>query len=124
MIHHKIVGLGFFGKPETFFKLIKKILMRYSLCSVNTSGLEKPTDAVSTRFARVFYQVFSDIADPVRGWEALGFEPTPKKITGFYLSVKGKNLNLSVYTRTAEQHPEINHYCLSPLTELRKSRLN
>jgi hypothetical protein len=73
----KMVGFGYFGKPDTVFQRFEKMVAGYA----------------------GFYDI------PNLSTFQKDFEKTSGRITGFYLGFQDQGLNLAIFTRATRKQP-------------------
>ena len=120
-----MVGIGCFAKPETLFRVLKKMVEGYILGNFEGFATEnngKPVSSELIDFLRCLIGGVSENQRPVRPSIIENLES--KKITGFFLALKSEGLNLSVFTREDKLKCKKITANLDALTQIRKKRLN
>ncbi|UCF90335.1 MAG: hypothetical protein JSW39_18830 [Desulfobacterales bacterium] len=121
----KIVGFGCFAGPETLARVLKKTLENYILGNLEGLGRGKGNSAGPSGVTNILQAL------PVRWTEnhltTDGETMTGlanKKITGFFLGLKNRHLDLAVFARGHRRQPLRYTASLEELARLRKSRLH
>ena len=126
MMNKKVTGVGCFAKPATLSRVFKKMVQNYTLGkfeSINpVKGYQKLNGVESTLLLNAL------IAGKT------GHFPSPdldsggvgqgRKITGFFLTLRDQQLNLSIFARGAHNNRERYTASFDGFTELRQKRLN
>ena len=120
-------GIGCFAKPDRLGRIFSRLVQDYALGPFEGHelfGKDMSTENEGTDLLQAF--VGGRIGGGGRrsaGYETVSLQ-TPKRITGFYLSLKDQKLNLSIFARGDSPGQEVYSTNLDGLTQLRKKRLN
>jgi hypothetical protein len=116
MQNQTFTGIGCFAKPQRLNRIFKKLVQAYTL---------GPFEESQMREANLIEALMADRTGDIcsAGCKNPGFKVSPK-ITGFYLTVKDQELNLSIFTKTNSARPEIITTSLDGLTKLRQQKLH
>ena len=118
-------GIGCFARPDRLERIFDRIVRNYTLEPIK--GIEPPNAYLSknTGGTQLLRALISDlnIGDPSKDNPVANLT-NPREITGFYLTLNDKTLNLSIFARDKNSRPEIYRTSLGELTKLRHKRLN
>jgi hypothetical protein len=126
MINKKVTGIGCFAKPATLSRVFKKMVRNYTLGKFedispgNGHDRWRGTDgtlllqALITGHTGYFSSTDSESRGAVRD----------RKITGFFLTLRNQQLNLSIFAKGNRNNRERYTATLAGYTELRQKRLN
>jgi hypothetical protein len=126
MINKKVTGVGCFAKPATLSRVFKKMVQNYTLGKFESINPAKSHQNLNGNDITLLLKAL--IAGKT------GYFPSPdldsggvaqsSKITGFFLTLRDQQLNLSIFTRGARNICERYTASLDGFTELRQKRLN
>jgi len=104
MINGKVAGLDAFGKPETFSKILKKLLESYALDAIDWFDPKKDHKALKSEVTKFQKTTLSANAE-TRPSVGLGtdFRLESRKVTGFALALDDQLLHISIFARTDGQ---------------------
>ena len=126
MINRKVTGIGCFAKPATLSRVFKKMVQNYTLGKfeeinpvyghdefrgVDDNALLRSLMAGKTEY---FSSPHSESCRVAKN----------RNITGFFLTIRNRRLNLSIFARGDRNIRERYTASLDGLTELRRKRLN
>ena len=126
MMHNqRVIGIGCYAKPEKLASVFKKMLRHYTLGQFEGIELRNAKEAKSSEGIRLLKTLMGGQT----GCFQLDCQESDgslenKKITGFFLALKGRRLNLSVFTEGERSKQERYSACLDEFIKLRQKRLN
>ena len=122
MRNNNITGIGCFAKPATLNRVFQKMIRSYALGPVEAIGAETAGKTVEQGDAGLLDALMADRlqAQPVPANHGL----ENKKITGFFLWLKGRRLSLAVFARGGHTQQLRYTLTLDGLTMIRLQRLN
>ena len=126
MKNSAVVGIGCFAKPETLARVLKKMVEQYVLG--NFEGLIQDGGA-KTAQSEVIKLLQTIISTPAKGQQYLRPNDAAAslhntRITGFFLALGDKGLNLSVFTRDRQLAGRKYTTKLTCLTKIRQKKLH
>ena len=126
MMNRKVTGIGCYAKPATLSRVFKKMVRNYTLGQFENINLVNGHDEVRAADGTVLLRAL--IAGKT------GYFPSPnldsggagqsREITGFFLTLRDQQLNLSIFAKGARNNRERYTASLDGFTELRQKRLN
>lgn len=125
MNNQTIIGIGCFAKPERLGRIFNKLVHDYALGIVEDNQFfdqDRPVRRESGDLLGALMAKFNKGRRSGRG-KTLRF-PEQQIITGFYLSLLDKKLNLKIFARGKGSRQKIYTAGLDELTKLRQARLN
>ena len=120
-----ITGIGCFAEPEKLSRIFLRMVQTYTLGKLD--GIDWVNDCKSdeTEGSRLLKAL---IAGQAAGQNAMipGVEDRcpNKKITGFFLTLKGQRLKLSILAKKDDRQQEWHSAILNEFTQMRHKRLN
>ena len=120
----KIMGIGCFAKTRTLSRVLKKALERYILGDLSHGCPQVRPHSLAADGSDLLKEFIAGI---ISGQRIVGAEMInrleDKKITGFFLAMENRCLNLSVFARG--KSPVLEKYTtrLEELSRLRETRL-
>ena len=125
MENRTVTGIGCFARPQKLSRIFLRMVRTYSLGQIGAADLVEGCtcrESVSTDLIRALIEGHTAGLDgATRGTAALTGN---RKITGFYLALKGNSLELSIFARNRTRQQEIHSAVLHKLTRFRQKRLN
>jgi len=127
MENQMFTGIGCFAKPDRLGRIFSRLVQDYALGPFESHelfGKDMPTGTEGSDLLQVF--VGGRVGGGGRrstGYETASLQ-TPKRITGFYLTLKDQKLNLSIFAKGNSPGQEVYTTSLDGLTKLRRKRLN
>jgi hypothetical protein len=125
MKNQTVIGIGCFAKPERLRLIFNKFVQDYALGSVEDDQLfdhNIPAGCEKADLLRALTSKFTG-SRPSGGCNNLEFQEK-QIITGFYLSLLGRKLNLKIFARGNNSRQAIYSATLDGLAKLRQKRLN
>jgi len=122
MKHENITGIGCFAKPATLNRVFQKIMRSYALGTFEAIRAETTGKTFGRGDAGLLDALMADRLQTQPVQAAHGLEN--KKITGFFLSLKGRRLSLAVFARGERAQKLRYTLTLDGLTLIRQRRLN
>lgn len=126
MMTKKVTGVGCFAKPATLSRVFKKMVQNYTLGKFESINPVKDHQNLNGAESTLLLKAL--IAGKT------GYFPSPdldyggvaqsSKITGFFLTWRDQQLNLSIFAKGAHNNRERYTASLDGFTELRQKRLN
>ena len=101
MKYQGVIGIGCYGKPETLLRVLKRMVKNYIMGSFN--GSEQHRHCVQIETIGLLKAIFGGLLEKHQFSESEIIENIRKSgITGFFLSLERRKLNLSVFTRDGQ----------------------
>ena len=126
MSNKKVTGIGCFAKPATLSRVFKKMVRSYALGKFENispfNGHDRLQDTESTLLLQALISGNTGFF-PSLDSESCGVVKN-RKITGFFLSLRNQQLNLSIFAKGNRNNRERYTATLAGYTELRQKRLN
>ena len=126
MINKKVTGIGCFAKPATLSRVFKKMVRNYTLGKFENTSPRNGHDRLRGTDNTLLLQALITGKTgyfPSTDSESYGAVRN-KKITGFFLTLKNQQLNLSIFAKGNRNHRARYTATLAGYTALRKKRLN
>lgn len=125
MHHQRVIGIGCYAKPEKLANVVNKMLHHYTLGQFEGIERMNAKEAGSNEGIRLLKALMAGQTGcfQLQSQESDG-RLENKKIIGFFLALKGRRLNLSVFTKGEGSKQERYTACLDEFTKLRQKRLN
>ena len=125
MKNQNVTGIGCFAKPERLGRIFNKLVQNYTLGPIKGNQLfdghlPKVSDG-DELLQSLMEGLTGDCGSG--GYKNISLKG-PKRISGFYLSLKDHKLNLSIFARGNGSRSKIFTTRLYGLTNLRQKRLN
>ena len=126
MINKKVTGIGCFAKPATLSRVFKKMVRNYTLGQFESINLVNGHDEERRADGTVLLKAL--IAGkagcfPLPESDSCG-AAVYRKITGFFLTLRNQQLNLSIFAKGNRNNQERYTASLAGYTALRQKRLN
>jgi hypothetical protein len=122
MKNENITGIGCFAKPATLNRVFQKMIRSYALGTLEAIRAETTDKTFGQGNAGLLDALMADRLQTQPVQAAHGLEN--KKITGFFLSLKGRRLSLAVFARGERAQRLRYTLTLDGLTLIRQRRLN
>jgi hypothetical protein len=126
MINRKVTGIGCFAKPSMLSRIFKKMVRNYTLGQIESIQLVndhgKTSEADGSLMLKALLTGKAGYYPP-RNSDSCQIASN-RKITGFFLTCRGQQLNLSIFAQGDCNSRERYTTSLDGLTELRQKRLN
>ena len=98
MKYQGVIGIGCYGKPETLLRVLKRIVKNYIIGNFN--GSDPNRYCVQFKTIRLLKAIFGGLLEKHQFSESEIIENIKKSgITGFFLALERRSLNLSIFTR-------------------------
>jgi hypothetical protein len=126
MINRKVTGIGCYAKPAKLSRVFKKIMRNYTLgqfVSINPANSQDMAGGVDGTLMLKALISGNGGYFPAPGSESYGVAEN-RKITGFFLTFRNQDLNVSIFSRGDRNIQQTYTTCLDGVTELRQKRLN
>ena len=126
MINKKVTGIGCFAKPATLRRVFKKMVRNYTLGKFEDISPGKGHDRLRGTDGTLLLQALISGHTgyfPSTDSESCG-SVRDRKITGFFLTLRNQQLNLSIFAKGNRNNRERYTATLAGYTELRQKRLN
>ena len=125
MENQMFTGIGCFAKPDRLGRIFSKLVQNYTLGPLKGNQLFDGPISEESEGADLLQALMTGLpAGSISGaYESPNFNG-PKKITGFFLSLKDQKLNLSIFARGKSSKREVYTTNLDELTKIRKKRMN
>jgi len=125
MKHQLFIGIGCFAKPDRLSRIFSKLVQNYTLGPFKGNQLFDGPISKESEGGDLLQALMAGLpTDSISGgYESPCFNG-PKKITGFFLSLKDQKLNLSIFARGNSSRQEVYTTSLDELTKIRKKRVN
>jgi hypothetical protein len=125
MENQMFTGIGCFAKPDRLGRIFSKLVQNYTLGPFKENQLFDGPISKESEGADLLQALMAGLTTgSIAGaYESPNFSG-PKKITGFFLSLKDQKLNLSIFARGNSSKREVYTTSLAELTKIRKKRLN
>jgi hypothetical protein len=125
MENHIVTGIGCFAQPQKLSQVFLRVMKSYTLGQVGATDLVEGCHGGESANSQLIRAL---IDGEVAGREATTGEIEKlrgnQKITGFYLTLKGGSLKLSIFARDRACRQEIFCANLHELTRIRQKRLH
>ncbi|CAB1072971.1 hypothetical protein D1AOALGA4SA_1710 [Olavius algarvensis Delta 1 endosymbiont] len=120
-----LTGIGCFAGPEKLGRVFKRMVQTYTLGKLNGIEWDQDWESDGSEGTKLLKAL---IAGPAARQSSAGPEAGDrlenKKITGFFLTLKGQRLKLSVFAKIGDRRQERHSAILDGITRLRQKRLN
>ena len=126
MINRKVTGIGCFAKPATLSRVFKKMVKNYTLGQFEGINPVNDHDEFNVTDGTALLRIL--MAGKIEYFSSPHSESCRvaenRNITGFFLTIRNRRLNLSIFARGDRNIQERYTASLDGLTELRQKRLN
>jgi hypothetical protein len=126
MTNKKVTGIGCYAKPATLSRVFKKMVQNYTLGKFENISPVNSHDRLRGTDNTLLLQAL------ITG--KTGYLPSPdsescgavknRKITGFFLTLRNQQLNLSIFAKGNRNNRERYTATLAGYTAIRQKRLN
>ena len=109
MKYQGVIGIGCYGRPETLTRVLKKFVEKYILG--NPGGPERKDDRHCVQFEtiKLLTALIGGLLESHQFSEPQIIENIKKSdITGFFLALERRSLNLSIFTRHGQSRNSLN----------------
>lgn len=125
MENHIITGVGCFAEPEKLSRIFMRVVQTYTLGKLD--GIEwiisrESDESEGTRLVKAL--VAGETARLDTTIPDGGGRYKDKTITGFFLTLRGQNLELSIFAKNGDCRRERHSAVLDEFTKIRQKRLN
>ena len=125
MQNNMITGIGCFAKPATLSRVFRKMVRDFALGQIEGIGLENRHEWGGTETARLIAALMTGEKVKPRPSDTGCPDVTEdRQITGFFLTLRDRKLNLSIFAKTGSSRKQRYSTVLDGITRLRHSRLN
>ena len=125
MQNNMITGIGCFGKPATLSRVFRKMVSDFALGQVEGIGPANRHEWGGPETARLIAALMAGEKVKPRPSDSSCPDATEdRQITGFFLTLKDRKLNLSIFAKTGDSGKQRYSAVLEGITNLRYSRLN
>ena len=126
MENQMFIGIGCFAKPDRLGRIFSKLVQNYTLGPFKGNQLFHGPISKKSEGADLLQALMAGLTggSSSGGYETLTIKGPPKKITGFYLSLKNQKLILSIFARGNSTRREVYTTSLDELTKIRRKRMN
>jgi len=101
MKYQGVIGIGCYGRPETLLRVFKRTVKNYILGNFNAADQNR--HCVQFETFRLIKAVFGGLLEKNQFSESEIIENIRKSgITGFFLALERRKLNLSIFTRNGQ----------------------
>jgi hypothetical protein len=122
MKYQSVIGIGYYGRPETLTRVLKKIVEKYILGNSIGPGRKDGRYCVQFETIKMLKALFGGLLENHQLSEPEIIENIKKSgITGFFLALERRRLNLSVFT--LDRRP-VNSMNLDGQTETKRTQLH
>ena len=105
MKYQGVIGIGCYGKPETLLRVLKRMVKNYIIGNFN--GSDPNRYCVQFETIGLLKAIFGGLLEKHQFSESEIIENLRKSgITGFFLGLERRKLNLSVFTRDGQSVSE------------------
>jgi hypothetical protein len=120
-----VTGIGCFAGPQTLIRVFRRIVQSYTLGQFESIRLKDEYTTMGSSGAELLRTL-------ITGKTGLGEARSAEfddalldsRITGFFLALKGLQLELAVFAKGENRKPRRYTACLDELVKLRQKRLN
>ncbi len=100
MKYQGVIGIGCYGKPETLTRVLKKFVEKYILGNYSGTGRNDGQHCVQFETIKLLKALIGGLLESHQFSEPEIIENIKKSdITGFFLALERRRLNLSIFTR-------------------------
>ena len=125
MGNQKVIGIGCFARPATLSRIFKRMVQNYTLGPFDGFKLTDENDAAEAEEKILLKCLFAGKAECCLSPDSKSRSVAAnRKITGFFLTLKGQRLKLSIFAKGGGARQERFTASLDELTKIRQSRLN
>ncbi len=122
MKYQRVIGIGCYGRPETLTRVLKKFVEKYILGDSIGPGRKDGGHCVQLETIKLLKALFGGLLENHQLSEPEIIENIRKSgITGFFLALERRRLNLSVFTLDGRP---INYMNLDGQTEIKGTHLH
>ena len=122
MKYQGVVGIGCYGKPETISRVLKKMVGKYIVRNFKAPDRKGKQKCVQFETLKLLKALFGGLLENHQLSEPEIIENIKKSgITGFFLALERRKLNLSVFTRDGRS---VNYMNLDGRTEIKRTHLH
>ena len=122
MKYQGVIGIGCYGRPETLSRVLKKFVEKYILGNSIGPGRKDGRYCVQFETIKLLKALFGGLLENHQLSEPEIIENIRKSgITGFFLALERRRLNLSVFTRDGRP---VNSMDLDGQTEIKRTQIH
>ena len=122
MKYQGVIGIGCYGKPETISRVLKKMVEKYIVGNIKAPDRKDNHQCVQFETLKLLKMLIGGLLENQQLSEPQITENIKNSgITGFYLALESRRLNLSVFTRDGRPVGSMN---LDGQTEIKRTHLN
>jgi hypothetical protein len=103
MKYQGVIGIGCYGKPETLSRVLKKMVEKYITVNFKGNGRKDSQPCVQFETLKLLKALIGGLLENHQFPEPEIIENIKKSgITGFFLALERRKLNLSIFTRDGQ----------------------
>ena len=122
MKYQGLIGVGCYGKPETLSRVLKRMVARYISGNFREPGRVDSRQCVQFETFKLFKTLMGGLLESHQFPEPEIIENIKRAgVTGFFLALERRGLNLSIFTRDGQATDTVN---LDGQAEIRKTHLH
>ena len=121
MKYQGVIGIGCYGRPETLTRVLKKFVEKYILENSSRTGRNDGQHCVQIETIKLLKALIGGLLESHQFSEPQIIENIKRSdITGFFLALERRRLNLSIFTRHGQS---INSLNLEGQTKIERTQL-
>ncbi len=122
MKYQGVTGIGCYGRPETISRVLKKMVDKYIVGNFKAPDRKDNQQCVHFETLKLLKTLIGGLLENHQLSEPEIIENIKKSgITGFFLALESRRLNLSVFTRDGQP---VNCMSLDGQTEIKRTHLH